>query len=57
MSSLALANVSVHEIPIKRTLNNKGADGRAAWRKSLFSKKNIANCVQFVKDHMKNAEG
>lgn len=44
-ASLLLTDVNVHE------------ENPEQWRKTLLSKKNIAVCLQFVKDHMDKSEG
>ena len=56
LASLALANVSVHKSTIRKTLNKDGVHGRIARRKSLLSKKNIAACLTFAKDHLDDPE-
>ena len=52
-----MANVSVHESTIRKTLNKKGVHGRIARRKQLLSKKNIATCLKFAKDYLDDPEG
>uniref|UniRef100_A0A8C4NIR9 Transposase n=1 Tax=Eptatretus burgeri TaxID=7764 RepID=A0A8C4NIR9_EPTBU len=56
-ASLELGNVSVHESTIKKTRNKNGVHGKIARRKPLHSKKNIAPCLKFAKDHLDNPEG
>lgn len=48
-ASLALANVSVHETIIRKTLNNNGVLAR---KKALFPKKDIVACAQIVNEHV-----
>ncbi|MBN3292713.1 TCB1 transposase, partial [Polypterus senegalus] len=50
--SLELANISVQESTICKTLNNKGVHDRTPRRKPLLSNKNIAECLNFVKEHL-----
>jgi len=52
-----LANVSVHESTIRKTLNKNGVPGRIARRKPPLSKKNIAAHLKFAKDHLDDPEG
>ena len=52
-----MANVSVHESTIRKTLNKNGVYGRTAQRKPLLSKKNIAAHLKFAKDHRDDPEG
>ncbi len=54
---LTVADVNVHESTMRRTLDSHGVHGRVARRKPLLSKKNIAACLQFAKDHVDNPEG
>ena len=56
-ASLALANVSVHEAPIRETPDKNGVHGRIARRKPLLFKTNIAAHVKFANDHMDDPEG
>ncbi len=51
-ATLALANVSVHDSTIRKRLNKNGVHGRIARRKPLLSKKNIAACLKFAKEHI-----
>ncbi|KAG2456550.1 TCB1 transposase, partial [Polypterus senegalus] len=50
--SLELANISVHESTTLKILNKKGAHGRTPRRKPLLSKKNNAELLKFVKEHL-----
>ncbi|KAK3528556.1 hypothetical protein QTP70_002805 [Hemibagrus guttatus] len=50
--SVKLANNSVHESTIRKTLNRNGIHGRTPQRKPLLYKKNIAACLKFAEDHL-----
>ena len=50
-ASLELANISVHESTIRKTLNKQGIYGRTPRRKPLLTKKNIAARLKFAKEH------
>uniref|UniRef100_A0A8D0DI99 Transposase Tc1-like domain-containing protein n=1 Tax=Sander lucioperca TaxID=283035 RepID=A0A8D0DI99_SANLU len=49
-ASLELANISVHESTIRKTLNKQGIYGRTPRRKPLLTKKNIAARLKFAKE-------
>uniref|UniRef100_A0A8D0AL45 Transposase Tc1-like domain-containing protein n=1 Tax=Sander lucioperca TaxID=283035 RepID=A0A8D0AL45_SANLU len=51
-ASLELANISVHESTIRKTLNKQGIYGRTPRRKPLLTKKNIAARLKFAKEHI-----
>ena len=50
--SLELANISVDDPTIRKTLNKKGVYGRTPQKKSLLSKKNIAANLKFAKENL-----
>ena len=50
--SLELANISVDESTIHKTLNKNGVHGRASRKKPLLSKINIVACLKFAKEHL-----
>ena len=50
--SLEDANISVDESTVRKTLNKNGVHGRTSWKKPLLSKKNIAACLKFAKEHL-----
>lgn len=52
MASLELANISVHESTIGKTLNKQGIYGRTPPRKPLLTKKNIAARLKFAREHI-----
>lgn len=56
LPSLALADVSVCEITIRRTLNNRGARGSVARRKPLLPKKAAAGSVRIERDQVAKPE-
>ena len=49
--SLERANISGDESTIRKTLNKNGVHGRTPQKKPLLSKKNIAACLKFEKEH------
>ena len=49
--SLEHANISVDESTIRKTLNKYGVHGRTPRKKPLLSKKNIAEHLNFAKEH------
>ena len=49
-ASLELANISVHESTICKTLNKQGIHGRTPRRKPLLTEKNIAAHLKFAKE-------
>uniref|UniRef100_A0A8D0CN78 Transposase Tc1-like domain-containing protein n=1 Tax=Sander lucioperca TaxID=283035 RepID=A0A8D0CN78_SANLU len=51
-ASLELANISVHQSTIRKTLNKQGIYGRTPRRKPLLTKKNIAARLKFAKEHI-----
>ncbi|KAK3510447.1 hypothetical protein QTP70_006837 [Hemibagrus guttatus] len=54
--SVKLANISVHESAIRRTLNRNGIHGRTPQRKLLLSKNNIAALIKFAEDHLETPQ-
>lgn len=55
--SLVVANISVHESIMRRTLSNNGVHGGVVRRKPLLSRKNIAVCdLQFAQGHVDKPE-
>uniref|UniRef100_A0A8C4N7K6 Transposase n=1 Tax=Eptatretus burgeri TaxID=7764 RepID=A0A8C4N7K6_EPTBU len=56
-ASHVLANVSVRESTIRKTLSKNGVHRRIPRRRALLSKKNIDTCLKFAKDHLDDLEG
>lgn len=50
--SKELANIFVYESTVLKTLNKQGVYGRTPKRRPLLTKKNIAACLTFAKEHI-----